>query len=296
MGKYIDVIASCDDRNYVRIDIAETALAREKVIGIRQIDIKERNESKTIANSNATQALWLYTYFDATPILVPQSYTIEWRVFNSQQKVIAFEVFETQSLFFDNSIYMIDDEASLRIAYNPNITGYKYNTQDNIVQPLGSQYPIIRRNGAMKYCTFNLNGLLSYQSELTEIPEFYRNHASIYKQTNREPEVYLNHQLCRDTSLLKKIALITTNSFENPYWLHEAIEQEFKKVAIDFLMNGKPKKIISSMDSINNPVYLTNVSFTPEKQLGRLVYSFSATCTEVNVPISQPILTSGWVI
>jgi hypothetical protein len=57
-------------------------------------------------------------------------------------------------------------------------------------------------------------------------------------------------------------------------------ERIFREKAMDFLTNGKPKLFRSATEG-NILVQLTNVSFTPNKQLGRRIYSFTATATEI---------------
>ena len=48
---------------------------------------------------------------------------------------------------------------------------------------------------------------------------------------------------------------------------------------MNFLTNGQPK-LFKSYEEGNIIVYLSNVSFTPNKTLGRHIYDFSATVTE----------------
>ena len=60
----------------------------------------------------------------------------------------------------------------------------------------------------------------------------------------------------------------------------EVAEKIAKQKIIDFLTNKKPK-LFRSFEEGNMIVYLNNISFTPNKTLGRHVYDFSATATEV---------------
>jgi hypothetical protein len=49
---------------------------------------------------------------------------------------------------------------------------------------------------------------------------------------------------------------------------------------MEFLTNKKPK-LFRSFEEGNMIVYLNNISFTPNKTLGRHIYDFSATATEL---------------
>ena len=65
---------------------------------------------------------------------------------------------------------------------------------------------------------------------------------------------------------------------------NQIYNQLFRETVIDFLTDGKVK-ILRSPTEGNMLVYLSNVSFTPNHQLGREVYDFSATaieCDELN--------------
>ena len=57
-------------------------------------------------------------------------------------------------------------------------------------------------------------------------------------------------------------------------------EREYRKDLIDFLYDGKAKYFQSYTEG-NMIVRLMNVSLTPNKQLGRMLYSFSAQVNEI---------------
>ena len=60
----------------------------------------------------------------------------------------------------------------------------------------------------------------------------------------------------------------------------DAIERGFRDIALAFLTDRNPKLFRSTTEG-SMIVYLSNVSFTPNRQLGRAVYDFSATATEI---------------
>ena len=58
------------------------------------------------------------------------------------------------------------------------------------------------------------------------------------------------------------------------------LEKKARDIVMEFLTNGQ-YKFFKSFEEGNMIVYLSNISFTPNKQLGRHVYDFSCTVTEV---------------
>ena len=74
-------------------------------------------------------------------------------------------------------------------------------------------------------------------------------------------------------------------------------EREFRKAVEEFLYNGKVK-LFKSLQEGNILVKVMNVTLTPKQELGRLIYSFSATLVEVDEPTipnlnKYGILTTG---
>lgn len=63
-------------------------------------------------------------------------------------------------------------------------------------------------------------------------------------------------------------------------WNDYLYEKIYREKAISFLMDGKPK-VFSSLTEGNIIVSLSAVSFTPNTQLSRNIYDFSATVTEI---------------
>lgn len=154
-------------------------------------------------------------------------------------------------------ILLSDSQCQLAVKYNPDISSYKYNIGDTITQTLGSRFPYFRRNGQMKYRTFTIGGLISYHTE--------------------EDDLFSNSY---SNSLF-----ISTNTFNIPAGLDDATkeiikEKVFRDKMLDFLYSATPK-LFRSLAEGNMIIRLTNVSLTPNKQLGRSIYSFTATATEV---------------
>lgn len=66
-------------------------------------------------------------------------------------------------------------------------------------------------------------------------------------------------------------------------------ERQFREAVMNFLHKNNIKLFKSATEG-NLLVKLTNVSFTPEQKLGRMIYSFNCTATEILEPTVQNIL------
>lgn len=67
-------------------------------------------------------------------------------------------------------------------------------------------------------------------------------------------------------------------------------ERQFREAVMNFLHKNNIKLFKSATEG-NLLVKLTNVSFTPEQKLGRMIYSFSCTATEMMEPSVENILS-----
>lgn len=136
------------------------------------------------------------------------------------------------------------------VKFNPKVTALKRNVKDIITPTLGGEYPFTRRNGQQRYRTFNMEGLIScYQSydsveearAAMEIGDYYHN---------------------------------------NPVLKEIMIEKIFRDKVTDFLYRDQVI-LFKSMTEGNIFIRLSNVSLTPNQQLGRRIYTFTAQATEV---------------
>ena len=159
---------------------------------------------------------------------------------------------------FDHA-FLTGEGTQLCVKFNPNISNFKYNVSDNIVTTLGGKYPYINRNGNMDYRSFSLSGTIAYEMD-AEHQFATRN--SIYGSSNIEVygsyfvNRYINAQNDRIT------------------------QRRFRELVMDFLYSDMPKLFRSSTEG-NILVRLTDINFTPNQQLGRMLYDFSCTATEI---------------
>ena len=58
-------------------------------------------------------------------------------------------------------IFLTEGNTQLKIQFNPNISGLKYNVSESQQITLGSKYPYIKRNGNNYFRSFSISGLIS---------------------------------------------------------------------------------------------------------------------------------------
>lgn len=149
-------------------------------------------------------------------------------------------------------------EQQLKLEFDNNITSYKINVTDSNNNTIGGVYPITRRVGNTNYKSFTVSGLISFNMDenflfmpKVDIYNGYEEVQALYKQRELDQGKY-----------------------------NIAYEREFRENVLKFLSNGKVKLFKSASEG-DLLVKLSDVSCSPNQQIGRLVYSFSATATEV---------------
>lgn len=162
-------------------------------------------------------------------------------------------------LLFDDAYFTAED-IQLKIRYNQNVTSYKQTVSIGKVDTIGSQYPFIKKSGSMNYKTFSISGIVSCISDENKL--FMTDEEMYYNQNGIE--------LYKDYNLKNKISAL------NDY----VSEKRFRDKVITFLNDAKVK-LFRSLTEGNILIKTTDVSMTPNQSLGRRVWTFSATCSEV---------------
>lgn len=145
--------------------------------------------------------------------------------------------------------FLSDNTRQLCIKYNTTINSFKTVLMENKVDTIGNQFPHFFRNGVVDYKEFEIDGLIS---RLTDKDSYFCSQSTSYGDISP-----------------------TDPSAEN-----YALEQQFKMQVLDWLNNGKVKLFRSAAEG-SFFVRLFNISLTPQEDLNRLLYTFSATATEV---------------
>ncbi len=168
---------------------------------------------------------------------------------------------------FDD-IFLNANGLQLKIKYNPQIGSFSRVISDSKVDTIGSKYPFFSRNGIMSYRSFPINGLISFLSDEQEL-EDDETQCNLFTSRSK---IYGNSQYLYDEYNLEN----NINSYNDILY-----ERKFREKVMDFLYANNVKLFRSTQEG-NILVKLMDISFTPEAQLGRMIYSFSATAHEAD--------------
>ena len=189
--------------------------------------------------------------------------------------------------------YILGTKGHIRLMYDNTIQSFKKNVLQNKQDTLGGKYPTITKNGYAYYSEFQVEGLISIEQEITDYADAdgFKFKAgdclvgadkicfSAYSKDN-----YFHRSDESDEN--GEVFIYQVNNLENPNNLTDDyyfVERKYREIIIDFLNDGE-YKLYKSPTEGNILVVLTEVSLTPKEELGRLVYSFSATAVEVDEP------------
>lgn len=274
----------------------------EKITGTlifeRAIDTGKNNltwqvcyQEKRIYDFTETSAIpFVYDDITAEPGII-YKYRVKFRSYDADTQLYQYvdtKYFEAPVILFVEDIFLATKDLTLKVRYDPDVSSYKRNVVDVITPTLGGAYPFVRRNGAQIYRTFNLGGLISFNSELYE-PSNDKLVDSLFKypydKTENIDNEFKNSLFINTISAKNKIdstryKQMVTDGFISREEKRMIYEKIFRDMVMDFLYKDQIV-LFKSQSEGNILVQLSNISFTPNKQLDRHIYSFSATATEV---------------
>lgn len=153
----------------------------------------------------------------------------------------------TQYVDYDNSFLInsnLKKNQQLSVVYDENISSFKLVRKDAVIETIGSKFPFIIRNAAVNYKTMEFSGHITYFMDIENISGL--GNASYYRDYNKA------------------------------FYLERNFRDWFEEWAND----GAPKVLKTPTEGLKI-VRIHNLNFTPIRQLGRLIYSFSCTMTEI---------------
>lgn len=206
------------------------------------------NYSQVFADTTAEPGI-LYHYF----LSGNNGEEYEWGIGDSTFSYV-------EAMLDTEHIFLSDNNAMFRVNLNPNISNFKYVVQESITNTLGGQYPFVRRSGDTKYRQFSLSGTICGYGD--------------------QEGIFLSQQNAFQLAGKSYFRRYKADNRIMP-WNDYIFEKEYRDKAISFLMDGKPK-IFKSFTEGSMLVMLTAISFTPNKQLDRNIYDFTATVTEID--------------
>ena len=206
------------------------------------------------------------------------------------------EVEDIVMVVFDD-LFLTRQNKQLRIQFDPSISSFGYKLSEAKTDTIGSQFPFIRRNGKIKYREFPIAGKITH---ISNIYNFLVDDVRLREDScNTEEYGYFEE----DTLLISKEEYYNSyklkgkgdkiniadlykeydeanniTNYNNYIW-----ERDFRDAAMDFLYDDTIKLFRTTTEG-NILIKLTNISFTPNEELGRLIYNFSATATEIAKP------------
>lgn len=189
--------------------------------------------------------------------------------------------------------YILGTKGHIRLMYDNTIQSFKKNVLQNKQDTLGGKYPTITKNGYAYYSEFQVEGLISIEQEITDYADasgfkfkpgdrFIGADKICFSAYSKDNYFHRGDGLDEvgDVFTYQINSLENINNLTDDYYF---VERKYREIIIDFLNDGE-YKLYKSPTEGNILVVLTDVSLIPKEELGRLVYSFSATAVEVDEP------------
>lgn len=163
--------------------------------------------------------------------------------------------------------YLYHNGIQLRIQFNQTMNNFKHTVLRSKQDTLGGKYPQLMQNGDTYYAEFPVNGLISFQMDSDQTFFKFNKDGYYYK----DELVIPSDKFIDDKEPRINADLTGDNIF---------VERIFREKVEEFL-NDFNYKLYRSPTEGNIVVALMNVSLTPEKTLGRMIFNFSATAYQV---------------
>ena len=248
------------------------------------------------------------TFIDSTiGSLVTYRYACQYRLKKSGAWTRTYQSQEVYPDFYDMFIYRNGRQIALR--YNTQITGYTSVVNRQVINTLGSKYPKFAENAHMNYKKFTISGLITSESDFNR--KFLNDRDYAYEMNQYDKNMDGKYEVRNDT-LPDDVFTYTKNirGYESTYEATRHLttlnhdlapkdnwwfERQFREEALAWLNDGEPK-LLRSMTEGNLVVMLTDISLTPNTQVGRRTYNISMTAYEVGDGYSLDVLSSLGII
>jgi hypothetical protein len=206
---------------------------------------------------------------------------------------------------FTGSFLCGKDDVQINFIHNGQISGFNQVKKDAIIETIGGKHPFVIRNSTLGYKQFQFNALITFVSDPTrslrgltyteliskDKRDSEKNYSLPLDATNRGANIryedfLLNGPQIQSSEASSYITLSNNgkNVVNKSVYLNKSdnfiIEKQFRKKIIEWLTDGNPKIFKSDTEGLFL-VKLTEVSFEPVVELGRLLYTFSCTMTEI---------------
>ena len=201
---------------------------------------------------------------------------------------------QNPQMCYIEDMFLTNVKGTLRVRLNQQIDTLKYIVNEQVITTLGNKYPVIFRSGNTKYRQFNISGTIATGGDRVEtIPEKHNPCPTTGTPTFDSNSLKGESLFLSEEDLLNSYGNIEVEGKEVS--IYEAdykekynitsqnnfiFEKALRDKVIDFLYDNSAK-LFKTLTEGNIIVKLTNISFTPNKTTGRMIYDFSATATEI---------------
>ena len=213
----------------------------------------------TVYSKKITSATKLITFDDFTiESGVIYKYEINYTNNGATPKPVTYSIVEGPVLSIFDHAFLTGEGTQLCVKFNPQISGFKRNVSDSVTTTIGGQFPYVDRNGSMYYRSFSLSGTIAYEMDV-------------------------EHQFSSRTSIYGDWINVYGSYFVNHFYNQQndrITQRKFRELVEAYLYDDVPKLFRSTPEG-NILVRLTDVNLTPNNQLGRMIYDFSCTATEI---------------
>ena len=209
-----------------------------------------------------------------------------------------------------HDILIYRDGRQLAIRYNAQVTSYSAVVNRQVINTLGHKYPKFAENAQMNYKKFTITGLLTseadfnreflndreYASEMNDYDQYMGGKYEVRNDTISDDTYTYATGTSQYAATQNATQYLMNNTLHDlaprdNWWL----ERKFRDEALKWLNDGEPK-LFKSMTEGNLVVMLTDISLTPNAQIGRRTYNISMTAYEIEDGYSLDVLSSLGII
>ena len=219
-------------------------------------------------NFTIWEDIYIATYDDVPYIdLTWYDYTVESGVFylygvqgiDTNGSRTAMTTIQKNVMIDFADIFLTSGDKQLKIRFNPNLNSFKRTISEIKIDTIGSQYPFIKRNGAINYAQFPLGGLVTSAMDEEGLfitkAEAFGNSLNDYNEYNEENNIKI---------------------YQDVIW-----EKFFRNKVEKFLYTDDIKLFRSPTEG-NLLVKLMDINFQPNQTLGRRLWSFTSSAYEID--------------
>jgi len=273
-------VTTNEEEAYTKIEIAENVIRNQRFTLLRSSSRSNFQTWEDIENYRIYQMTTNEVYYDFTiESGVIYQYAVQARDnLNRRGPLVksnkAMAEFEHCYLLSTNGD--LDTVRQLKLSYNVTIDNFNTTVMENKVDTIGSKYPYITRNGVPYYKSFSISGLISYHMD---DQEFFLSRREAYGSSNED--FYNSYNTVRANNQNEVMGKGSKYSHTYNQMYDYTYERFFREAVMEFLYDNKPK-LFKSLTEGNVLVKLSDISFSPTQELGRMLYSFSATAYEID--------------